>query len=200
MIELFLYGYQRDLLPELQAMFPDLEAETWREAGVCYRASFTQGQIMRQIQFLHDHSIRYIDHQQQCEKRVRAFFQGVQVEGLPIREISMRPATRPQAHAVILKTAATQVWMFLPPEWLRLDTQLDAPCARWLCVYARDGRICAVQASSDKQERPAQHTTEAIEEMHQWLCEQGYVLALCLPQQCGLVKLYRPWQEVTKGE
>lgn len=143
MIELFLYGCQRDLLPELQALFPGLEAETWRESGICYRATFTPGQIMRQIQFLHDHGIRYLDHHHQCEKRVRAFFQGVQVEGLPIREISVRPATRSQAHTVILKTDATQVWMFLPPEWLRLDAQLDAPCTRWLCVYANDGCVYA---------------------------------------------------------
>jgi len=200
MIELFLYHHQRDVLPELQTLFPDLEAETWREAGVCYRASFTQGQIMRQIQFLHDHGIRYIDHHHRCEKRVRAFFQGVQVEGLPIREISVRPATRPNAHAVILKTAATQVWLFLPPEWLRLDAQLDAPCARWLCVYASDGRVYAARASSDERQRPPEHATETMEQMQQWLSEQGYVLALRVPALCGMAELYRPWDEVTGGK
>lgn len=36
-----------------------------------------------------------------------------------------------------------------------------------------------------------------MEQMQQWLSEQSYVLALRLPQQCGMVELYRPWKEVT---
>ena len=87
---------QFDLLPELQRLFPDIILTCVTERGNVYR----------------------VEREREREDILRAFFQGVELEGHPIETVTVRRVVnQPDYHSLRLATRDDEVVLRFPPTW-----------------------------------------------------------------------------------
>jgi len=203
MILFHLYPHQKELIPELQKLFPDLAVREMRGAGSIYAGSLAQGQRgIQQIQYLHAHGLGYVNLDRQRERLIRAFFCGVELDGGPIYAISIRRSpTQPDKHIVDVASQGEQFSLHLPSWWNWPEESLVFEYEGWLCVYQTDKGICAAKASRDGMERRPMHEAATLEEMEAWLTQHYYGAVIRLPPAMGVFALYKQieWPDKEDG-
>lgn len=203
MIRFQLYPHQKDLIPELQKLFPDLAVREMRAASNIYESSLAPGQHgIQQIQYLHAHGLGYVNLDRQREKLIRAFFCGVELDDGPIYAISIRrPPTQPDKYIVDVASRGEQFSLHLPSWWNWPDESLVFEYEGWLCVYQTEQGICAAKASRDGVERQPIYQSHTLEEMEAWLTQHYFGAVIRLPPTMGVFGLYKliEWPDKEEG-
>jgi len=203
MILFHLYPHQKELIAELQELFPDLVVREMRGTGNIYAGSLAPGQRgIQQIQYLHAHGLGYVNLNRQREKLIRAFFCGVELDGGPIYAISIRHSpTQPDKHVVDVASRGEQFSLHLPSWWNWPEELLAFEYEGWLCVYQTEQGICAAKASRDGMERRPIYQAATLEEMEAWLTQHYYGAVIRLSPAMGVFALYKQieWPDKEDG-
>lgn len=203
MILFHLYRHQKDLLPELQEIFPDLAVRETRDTGNIYESSLAAGtRGIQQTQYLHAHGLGYVNVDRQREKLIRALFCGVELDSGPIYAISIRNSPQNDGrYEIDIASQRELISLHLPSWWNWPDESLAFEYEGWLCVYKTEQGICAAKASRDGIERRPIYQSKTLEEMEVWLTQHYFGAVIRLPPVMGIFGLYKQieWPDKEEG-
>jgi len=199
MIRLVLHPRQRDLLPGLLEVFPDLYQDKYAQGVETYSGTFGEGaQRIRQQEFLYQHKVAYTDVtvEQQRTRLIQSFFHGVELNGYPIIDLNVRPILSTlNYHAATLRNDEEdeEVILRFPPSWTPILFQQENDYLGWVYVSVYDGGTIYEAAFIGTEQRVIEvlKRTATEDKMLAWLEQGGYTQTVCTTLAPSVVGLYK---------
>ncbi len=119
MLEIVIELDQRDIVPRLKELFPDIWVDRHLNGVIYCLATLEMGvKGTQQLNFLRCNALSYTDIEREIQQKVEAFFRGVEVEGIPIKYILFGPIPAdPTYYGVTLLTEDNEIHLHFPPHW-----------------------------------------------------------------------------------
>ncbi len=194
MLIIYLRWDQLELVPQLRILFPELALVMIEGVIHTYQASLQPGMRgAQQYRFLKTQQIAFIDFEQRREAIIRGFFQGVELEGDPIRSLQFRRVLNTATtHSATLSTENNAVCLRFPSHWNSPYMELRSSYDGWLYVGQEASLLRAAIIGACGAIEQLLYQTPQAEDMETWLKEQRYTRVIATSASCQLVGLYRP--------
>lgn len=189
---IYLLNGQQRLLEDVKRVFPGLYLKRIEGPIHCYAAALANGQqAVFQIQFLHQHKIRFKNDEYERANWIRTFFQRVELGRGQIEALSIRQGEEYLSYQVMLKNRSQETHLYFPASWCGGE-EITGSMRQWMVVQKlRDERLLALSVGNAGRVDEVRYTTTSLQEMEQWLQEQHFEQWICTTTQWSILGVYR---------